>query len=409
MGKWLRWFVISLFIIGACAEEPIEKASEEGEKIVEQDSVTVPDTVSQDTASKDTTPTDTTSADTIATEKPDTTQVQDPGSVAQPIPAEPMYFPKNSWETKSPESLGWNIDSLNMLYDYLADKNTSGFIILHNGKLVAEKYWQGWNSNTKEIIASAGKSVTAFLIGLAQEEGLLKTTEKTSTYLGQGWSDLNSGKENLITLRHHLSMTTGLDETDDGCAQSSCFQYKADAGTRWAYHNAAYNLLNRVIEKVSNQSIDDFTKSRLAEKIGLNNYSWDNNILSWSTRDMARFGLLMLNKGNWNGTQIMKDTTYLKTMISSSSDFNKSYGYLWWLNGKASFMVPEDRTVHNSTLVSTAPKDMYAAMGKGDKKIYVVPSLKLVVVRHGTDTGESTFGPSSFDTELWKRLEGIVK
>ena len=96
--------------------------------------------------------------------------------------------------------------------------------------------------------ASAGKTMTAMLVGIAQQEGLLSIQQNLR--LPGYWLDfLPAAKENLITIRHQLTMTTGLDDgvTDDDCTDPSCLVYKADAGTRWAYHNAPYTLLDKVV------------------------------------------------------------------------------------------------------------------------------------------------------------------
>lgn len=339
----------------------------------------------------------------------DSIENEDDKSDEEPDEVIANYFPsQNTWDSLSIDSLGWNRDSLANLLSYLESKHTYGFIVLHKGRIAVEQYWNDWNANTPYMIASAGKTVTAFLVGTMQEKELLSIEDETSAYLGEGWSSAPPEKESQITIRHHLSMTTGLSEEGDQCMEPSCLSFIAEAGSRWAYHSGAYNLLNLILEKASGSSLSEITKQHLADKIGWQHWSWENHILTMSTRDMAKFGLLMLNDGNWKGETLLGDTTYFNNMIAPSSELNKSYGYLWWLNGQESFMVTGDENVHEGWLVPTAPKDMYAAMGKGDKKIYIVPSLDLVVVRHGHDTGTNTFGPSSFDTELWGKLKGII-
>ncbi|WP_042479141.1 serine hydrolase domain-containing protein [Solitalea canadensis] len=325
-----------------------------------------------------------------------------------------FYFPplnSDDWETETAASLGWDEAKLNEAITFAQSKNTYGLIILHKGRIVSENYWNNWNKNTKYYIASAGKSVTAYLVGIAQQEGLLKINDKTAHYLGNGWSSLPIAKEELITLKHQLIMTTGLDDNvvDVDCTDPSCLIYKADAGTRWAYHNAPYHLLHDVIAKASNSTISNFTKTRLADQIGMKNYTWINHILWLNTRDMARFGILMLNKGKWGEKTLMTDQQFFADMIHTSNNYNPSYGYLWWLNGKSSFMVPTLQTSFSGPLTPSAPADMYAALGKGDKKIYVIPSLDLVVVRQGDDTGTAVLGPSSFDEQLWAKLKLAIK
>ena len=141
----------------------------------------------------------------------------------------------------------------------------------------------------------------------------------------------------------------------------------------------------------------------------MKNYTWFNYILWLNSRDMARFGLLVLNKGVWDGNTIMTDQNYFSAMTNTSQTYNLSYGYLWWLNGKASFMAPTSTTVFPGALAPSAPSDMIACLGKGDKKIYVIPSKDLVVIRHGDDTGDLLLGPSSFDNNFWTKLMLAIK
>ncbi len=331
-----------------------------------------------------------------------------------PSPPTTMYFPPivgDTWETITPQSLGWDATKLDEAIDYAGTKNTYGLIILYKGRIVTEKYWNNWTMNTVYYIASAGKSVTAFLAGIAQQEGKLNINNKTSTYLGNGWTSAPLAKENLITVRHQLTMTTGLEYNvpDDNCITPSCLTYKADAGTFWYYYNAPYRLVEDVIANATATNYNTYTKTKLADKIGMKNYSWFNYTLWLNSRDMARFGLLIQNKGTWNGNTIMTDQNYFNAMVNTSQNYNQSYGYLWWLNGKPSFMVPTLTTVFPGMLNTAAPSDMIAALGKGDKKIYVIPSKDLVVIRHGDDTGDAVLGPSSFDNNFWTKLMLAIK
>jgi CubicO group peptidase (beta-lactamase class C family) len=124
---------------------------------------------------------------------------------------------------------------------------------------------------------------------------------------------------------------------------------------------------------------------------------------------MARFGLLLLNKGTWNGTAILADETYFNTQINTSQNLNLSYGYLTWLNGKTSYMLPNLQNVFNGAMMPNAPADMYAALGKNDQKIYVVPSQNLVIIRMGNSAGNSQLALSSFDNELWGKLNLVIR
>lgn len=325
------------------------------------------------------------------------------------------YYPPltgDSWDTKSAASLNWDETLLQNAFDYAGTKSTYGLIVLHHGKIVKEQYWNGWDKNSRYYLASAGKSVVAFLAGIAQQDGIININNKTSQYLGTGFTSLPLAKENLITVKHQLSMTTGLDDAvpDDNCTTPGCLVYKADAGTRWAYHNAPYRLVQNVLAAASGKTFNQYSKEKLFDKIGMPKAFWLEYTMYCTTREASRFGSLILKKGKWNGINLLDDEVYFNAMINTSQSYNLSYGYLWWLNGKASTMVPGYQTIFSTSLVPNAPADMYMALGKDDKKIYVVPSLDVVVVRLGDNaTGNTTLGPSSFDNELWGKLKPAMK
>ncbi len=329
-----------------------------------------------------------------------------------------LYFPpagSSQWQTISAASLGWNTDSLDDLYSYLESKNTKAFIILDHGKIVTEKYFGTFTADSVWYWASAGKTLTAFMVGIAQQEALLNVNDLTSKYLGTGWTSAPADKENLITIKNQLTMTSGLDDgvSDPDCTLPSCLQYKADAGTRWAYHNAAYTLLSQVIANASGVSYNNFFQQKIAGITGMSGL-WvqslnSNNIFYSNARSMARFGLLLLNKGKWDNTPVLSDVNYFNSQVNTSQDLNLSYGYLTWLNGKSSHMLPTIQSIFPGYLIPDAPADMFAALGKNDQKIYVVPSLNLVVIRMGNSAGGVTESLSDFDNELWGKLKAIIE
>jgi CubicO group peptidase (beta-lactamase class C family) len=334
-----------------------------------------------------------------------------------------MYFPpkgSDTWETISPTSLGWNTSEIPGLLDLLENNKTRAFILLKDGKIVMEQYFGNnltgtvpFGKNTLWYWASAGKTLTAFTIGKAQEDGYLNITDKSSDYLGTGWSSLPSEKESMITVRHHLTMTTGL---DDGVADNHNFLpqdliYKQDAGTRWAYHNGPYTLLENVVENSTAINFDTYFNSVLRDKTGMDG-SWiwtDNDHVYFSTaRSMARFGLLMLNNGKWESEVIMTNSAYFNEMINTSQNLNKSYGYLFWLNGKDSFMLPESQVVIPGSVSPNAPHDMYSGIGKNGQYVSIIPSEKIVLVRMG-EYPASVPVPFMFLDDIWKQLNLIIK
>ncbi|HQE34168.1 MAG TPA: serine hydrolase [Flavobacterium alvei] len=329
-----------------------------------------------------------------------------------PSPNETLYFPPLSgdvWETKSIADLGWKQAAVQPLLDYLELKNSKGFIILVNGRIVMENYFNGHSATTPWYWASAGKTLTATMTGIAQQEGLLNINNKVSDYIGTGWTSLPLAKENLITNKHLLTMTSGLDDTTDDITPAKLI-YKADAGTRWAYHNV-YVKLQDVIAKASGQTWPTYFNSKLRDKIGMTG-TWiqdGNNNVYWSTtRSMARFGLLMYNKGKWENSTILNET-YFNEATNTSQNINLSYGYLWWLNGKTSYHLPQSQLQLNGSIIPSGPNDMFMALGKNDQKIYVIPSKKMVVIRMGDAADNVNLALSDFDDVLWQKINALYQ
>ncbi len=330
-----------------------------------------------------------------------------------PDPNDAMYFPPltgNTWDTVSMTSLGWNLDSLQALKDYLAEKHTKSFMILVNGRIAMEAYFNGHNAQADWEWNSAGKTLVASAVGIAQQQGLLSINDQVSKYLGTGWSSAPVEKENLITIRNLLTMTSGLNDSSNLVVKKN-LTYLADAGTRWAYSNV-FQLLMDVVAAASHQDFDSYFEQNIKDKIGMEGY-WNKGIIFTiyhsDTRSMARFGLLALNKGAWNGTQIL-NKPYFDSLSTSSQAINPSYGYLCWLNGKSSYMVPGSQKVFQGYLVPPAPAGMYAAMGASDQRVYMVPERNMVIVRMGdaSDPLHPTFAVSGFDEALWSKINAVI-
>jgi hypothetical protein len=119
---------------------------------------------------------------------------------------------------------------------------------------------------------------------------------------------------------------------------------------------------------------------------------------------MARFGLLYQNKCIWGTDTLLHDSAYFQQSINSSQAINNSYGYLWWLNGKSSYMVPTSQFVIPGSFAPAAPADMYAAIGKNGQIISIAPSLGLVVIRMGEASTDFTEVPFTLCTKIWENL-----
>lgn len=323
-----------------------------------------------------------------------------------------LYFPPisgSTWETISASELNWNEKEIQPLLSYLEEKNTKSFIILYNGRIVIEKYFDDHSESKSWYWASAGKTLTSIMAGIAEEKGLLNINNKVSDYLGPGWTSAPIEKENLITCKHLLTMSSGLDDSLGDNVDAINLQYLADAGNRWAYHNV-YVKLQDIIEETSQQSFTTFFNTNLRDKIGMTG-TWlqtdDFSVYYSTARSMARFGLLALNNGTWNNTKIINETFFLNS-INTSQNINKAYGYLWWLNGKSSYHLPQSQFEFQGKLIPNAPDDMYAALGKNDQKIYVSPSKKLVIIRMGDSADDTNFALSNFDNDLWAKINLVI-
>ncbi|MCF1716196.1 beta-lactamase family protein [Flavihumibacter sp. RY-1] len=329
-------------------------------------------------------------------------------------PPDTLYFPPVSgnftWETTSLSSLGWKQNAVQSLKDFLAANNTKSFMILVNGRIVMEEYFNGHNASTEWEWNSAGKTLVATATGLAAQDGLVNINNKASDYLGTGWTSMPLEKENLITVKHLLTMTSGNDDTKQLMIKSN-LTYVADAGTRWAYSNI-FQKLTDVVAEASNQEFEAYFNAKLKNKIGMDgrwNFGTIFTIYHSTARSMARFGILALNKGKWNTEQVVNEA-FITASTTTSQAINPSYGYMWWLNGKSKYMLPSDQTVYQGTLIPNAPADMFAGMGAGDQRVYVIPSKKMVVIRMGqaSNPDNPDFAVSGFDNALWEKISAVI-
>lgn len=329
------------------------------------------------------------------------------------LKSQPYYPTSNlNWEKISPEQLGWNTAMLDSLKQMLSEKKSKSFVLLHKGKIVVEWYYDNHSREKNWYWASAGKTLTAGLVGIAESKRQLQLTDQSNKYLGKAWTSCDSTSENKITIWHQLTMTTGLDErVSFECTLPTCLKCRVEPGTRWFYHNAPYTLLDGIIEGATGQNLNLYFRNEIGQKTGMDGLFLkvgDNNVFYSTTLSMARYGLLLLREGKWQNQQIIPDI-FIKKLSSSSQTINPSYGFLTWLNGKNKFTLPGSTFSFNGMLIPEAPPDLYAALGKNDQKLYVVPSLDMVAVRMGEAAGDSNQAvPIILDREIWRILSKVV-
>lgn len=273
---------------------------------------------------------------------------------------------------------------------------TRAVLVLYDGKIIGEQYAPGFDKNTVMLGWSMSKSLTGALIGILVKEGKLNVEAPAPV---PEWKGTN--KES-ITLKELLQQTSGLDFVEDYANPSEVtnmlfkegdmagytahLPLKDKPGSVFYYSSGNSNILSRIIRQtVGEQNYAAFPYQALFHKIGM--YSallepdasgtFIGSSYSYATaRDFARFGLLYYNKGMWNGEQILPTQWVQQSVMPSSADPQKQYGYQFWLNGFS-------ETNASQHLYPDVPADMFYAAGYGGQNIYIIPSKKLVVVRTG--------------------------
>lgn len=320
------------------------------------------------------------------------------------LQAQDIYFPSidsEQWDIISHEELGWCDDKVDELITLNEDGNSKALIILKDGKIALEQYFGDHDATKNWYWASAGKSLTTSLIGIAQHDGILSIHDLTKEYLGE-WTICDDANNN-ITVRHQLSMTTGLDYTlGINCTDVECLDCLNEEGQEWFYNNAPYTLLHNVLEHATNTDVNEYTRQKILDRIGMNGF-WipldDNTIFFSTARSMARYGLMMLAGGDWDGIEILEDKMYYQDMISSSQNINPSYGYLWWLNGNESYRLPGSTFTFDGSFLPNVASDAYMAIGKNGQYILIIPSENVVIVRMG-DSPDENLVPLNFLKEM---------
>ncbi len=333
--------------------------------------------------------------------------------------AETLYFPDSGehWETLEPTSVGWDSEKLGAALDVAGARKSSGVVILYKGRILAERYWEEADDSQSyrnlvsgrdargraiEDVASAQKSIVAVLTGMAQERGFLQIDDPVANYVGTGWTKASTSQEAAITIRHLLSMNSGLN-TD--------FSFAAAPASVWLYNTPVYHELMRVLIAATGMDRESLTREWVTEPLGMNDSAWtarpwaSSDIavgFSTTARELARFGLMIQAGGRWAGEAVIQDNEFLEAMLRPSQAINPAYGFLWWLNGQDfSLGTGPQAGRRDGAMVPAAPSDMVAMQGALDRKLYLVPSLDLVVARLGS-TGSAN--GTSFNDAFWEAL-----
>lgn len=303
--------------------------------------------------------------------------------------------------------------------NYEERQNTRAIVIFHKGRLIAERYADGFGPQVPLNSWSMTKSATSALVGILVGKGQIDLAAPSGL---EGWGDPGDLRSQ-VTVEHLLHMTSGLEfnegyENDpisdvnsmlmkarDLPAFAAQFRVTAEPGTRWAYQTASPVLLGRIMRDSfsSEQAYHHFPQRELFNKLGMWNahYQMDGGgtyvggaFLYATARDWARFGLLYLNDGVVNGERILPEGwVELSTTPTDASLKARAYAAQFWLNAKSA-----------ERMMPAVPEDAYAARGHYGQSTFVIPSQDLVVVRMGQSYSRDAWDMEKFLVDVLAAL-----
>jgi CubicO group peptidase (beta-lactamase class C family) len=288
-------------------------------------------------------------------------------------PRKPFEPPVNDgfWQISDPKSLQMDEAALENHRRLCEQSGADACLVIRRGKIVQEFYSERYR--IPMMAMSSTKSITGILVGMLIDDGKIKSIdEPVCAYISE-WC---GGAKAKVTLRHLLSMTSGLPRMwEDGVSSTNDknpFVIKlplaSEPGTKWDYSNEGVQLLSPILDKAAGEPIQNYARRRLFEPLGMRetllhldskNHAWTYADMETSARDFARIGLLMLNKGVWNKQRIVSEK-WIERSTAPSQKLNPGYGLLWWL-----YENPAG----------------YGAQGFLDTNLYVFPKQEMVVVR----------------------------
>ncbi|BFT75680.1 serine hydrolase domain-containing protein [Paenibacillus sp. P36] len=304
------------------------------------------------------------------------------------------YWPTTGWRTSTPEAQGMFSGTLAKTVEMFSSQQVCSIAVVRNGHLVAEAYNSCTQEDIPQDVKSVTKSVTSALVGIAlAERKLISLDQKVRDFFPELANDPLKSK---MTIRHLLSMTSGLNWDNTNEISSTEMMYSADwvqyildrpgyaePGTLFNYSNGDAHLLSAIMHKATGQSLFDYAQSRLFDPLGITNVSWnsdgkDRSIGAWAMaltlRDMAKFGYLYLKQGQWEDQTIIppnwiRDSLQKRVTLNYSNGTQGGYGLLWWSKTLPKGIVKGSKKQY----------DMFYASGSSGRRIFVVPELQLIV------------------------------
>jgi len=317
-----------------------------------------------------------------------------------------------------PEEMGMKSEVLKQeLTELLGANKTSAACLLVNGNLVWEHYWKDFGPQSRFDIYSAGKAFTASAIGLLIDDGKLKVDDQACNILSE-WS--NDGRKE-ITVRNLLNMTSGLKLDYSGFINSpnptdSMLNWPMERppGTAWSYEQATSHALSIIVKRVSGKQPIVLLRERIFNSIGILDADWlrsrQGDCLGWrsvliSARELALFGQFYLNKGRWNGEQllsedfinqaIVNDPLLTSIPVADGQDDFRRRGYGWQM------------FVNTNGIFEGVDKSGYGFLGAYHNICIVDPSKDFVFVRMVTPEAQGNH--AEYNNALDVTDEGTAK
>lgn len=292
------------------------------------------------------------------------------------------------------------------------DLKTVAFLVVKDEKIVFEKYWDGYSADSKSNSFSMAKSIVSLLIGIAIDEGYIKSVDQL---VGDFLPEFHEGDKAKITIRHLLEMSSGLSWDE---AYSSAFSMTTkgyygkdlaslvltqeavkEPGKFYDYKSGNSQLLAIILERATRQKVSSYASEKLWKPMGASHdafWSLDRSngvekafcCFNTNARDFARFGQLMLFSGNWYGHQLVSESYVMQSLapaIHLTDDTGEKvdyYGWQWWL-------------------VNHKGHAIYYMRGINGQYVFVVPNLRTVIVRLGHKRSSERIDNIPSDVFTW--------
>jgi len=292
------------------------------------------------------------------------------------------YWPTHGWQVAPPEKHGIDTNTLANALQKMPSScpEVHSLLLVRHDRLVVEQYFHGKTEEDSWNIKSASKSIIGALVGIALEKGHIQSLDQPIiSFFPEYREELRNSRKELITIRHLLAMTAGLEWIENGPISRRWMDSRdrigftlrsklvAAPGTEWNYSTALTHLLSALLTRATGTNTQAFARHTLLDPIGISINQWDQDSQGYywggsevylTPRNMAKFGYLYLNNGLWDGKQIVPPSW----VRASTQQTNSShYGFLWWLD-------------------TFDARPMYFAQGLGGQHIVVVPHLDVVIV-----------------------------